>query len=108
MPRITKFYTDIHIDLLYIHTGYDVNSGVLSEVIAKTPSKMPPPSASGGFSSELFERVSRNLTSLSAKETPHKGTEYNVTVTVVFVQLKNVIEYCIKVRITGASGQRVE
>ena len=25
-PRITKFYTDIHTDLLYSHTGHDVTS----------------------------------------------------------------------------------
>ena len=49
LTRITKFYTDIHADILYSHTGYDFTSYFQSEGIKKNLSKMLPAAASGGF-----------------------------------------------------------
>ena len=42
-PRITKYYTYIHTDMVYSNNGYDVTDYLHSEVIAKKPSQMPPP-----------------------------------------------------------------
>ena len=55
---ITKFRVGIHAALVYSHTGYDIITYYLAEVIAKKLSKIPPPMASGGISPERFKLIS--------------------------------------------------
>ena len=52
-PRITKFYKDIHTDLVHSHIEYDVISYFLLE--ARKTLKMPPPTSSGGIPQEQFK-----------------------------------------------------
>ena len=64
-PTTTKFYSDIHNDIVYSHTGHDVIIYFLSEVIGDKQSKMPPATASGGISRERFKLGSSSFTCLS-------------------------------------------
>ena len=66
--RITKFFTDIHTDLVYGKTGYNVTSYFRSVFIkVRKTAEMPHPTAFGWISPERFkrERGSRNYTYLS-------------------------------------------
>ena len=65
LRRITKFHSDIHTDIVYSRTGYDVIIYFWSEVIVKKAVKIPPLTASGGSSQERFKLGPRNVLSLS-------------------------------------------
>ena len=58
--RITKFYREIHTDVLCSHARYDVTNYFCLVVIAKRPSKMPLLTVSGGISRKWFKRGSPN------------------------------------------------
>ena len=60
VPRIIKFYTNIHTHERYSQTGYGIISCLPSEVIAKNLSKMPPQIASGQISvARRFSRLNQ-------------------------------------------------
>ena len=71
-PRFTKFYMDIHTDILCGHTGYD------GRKLLQKLSKILFPTASGGISQERFKRGLPKLTHFS-ETVCHKPTGYNVT-----------------------------
>ena len=54
-PKITTFYNDIHTDIVYSHTGYDVTIYFRLEVIGEKQSKMRSPTALYEISGELFK-----------------------------------------------------
>ena len=58
-PRFIQFYADIHSDLLYSNTGYNITDYCQLEVIAKN-SSIQPPTASSGISWEWFKQASQN------------------------------------------------
>ena len=71
-PRITKFRTAIHADLIHSHTGYDVTSYLWSAFmkVRKNGRKCR---------LQRFKRWSRNFTHLVWKSQPHKLCGYDVT-----------------------------
>ena len=75
-----KFYMDIHADIVYSHTGYDVIIYFRSEVNAKKLSKIPLPTASGGISREWFKQGSRYFAHFSKTICFTNFTAYNVTI----------------------------
>ena len=98
-PRITIFYVDIHTDIVYSRTGYDVIISFRSEVTVKKRSKLPPPTASGGISQEWFKLRSRNFTHLLM--TIGLTNLPDTTPLTSPSRLRNAIKYCTKLRKTG-------
>ena len=78
-PRITKFYRDIHTNIVYSHTGYEAIIYFRSKIIAKKLLKIPLPTASGGISRKWFKLRSRNFTRLSRTIQSHILARNDVT-----------------------------
>ena len=55
-PIITKFYTNIHTEIVCCRIGYDVIIYFWSEVIAKKTAENTASTASGGIPRERFKR----------------------------------------------------
>ena len=76
--EFTKFYKDIHADLLYSHTGYERSHSsqkFCQKFLQKKTSimpKMPPPTALGVISLEQFKRGSQKIIHLSGTISPTK------------------------------------
>ena len=62
---------DIHTDIVYSNTEYDVIIYVRSEVIGEKLSKMPPPTASGGWNHGSSYKIIKFYILIEDKR-PHK------------------------------------
>ena len=80
---------------LYSHAGNDVNNYFLTEVIARKPSKMLPPTTSDSTSQEWFKRASQNFTHLSV--TTGLRSFQDMTSLAASSRLQNATKYCTKV-----------
>ena len=102
--RRTKFYGDIHTDIVYIHTGYDIIIYFRSEVIGGKPSILPLPTASGGISREWLQLGSWNFKPLSGinghTNMPEMASPAHSG------RLQNGIKYYRKVRKTGPNCRK--
>ena len=123
-PRTTIFYKEIPTDMLYRHTGFDVNSYFRLEVIAKKLSNMLP-TTPGGISWEHFKQESPNfillLGTTGLTQLPDMAwlvwlvLAWNMTLNdwlfdwwidwAACSLLQNAIKYCTKVHKTGAAGR---
>ena len=93
-PKITQFYTDIHFDQPYIHTGYDITNYNSRQLLRKKTAKMLLPTTAGGISREGFKRGSRNFTGLSG--TIGLTNLPDMTSLAISGWLQNAIKYCTK------------
>ena len=94
-----KFYTNLLTGRVYNHTGYDVTTNFRSEVMAKNPSKMPPPTTLVEIS-QRFVRWPPNFTCLSGTIGPTNLLDMtSVASSVSFATLKmiTVVPYSVKV-----------
>ena len=93
---------DIHTDIVYGHTGYDVIIYLRREVIA---TKIVENTACGGLSRERFKGGSRNFTHLS--RTIGLTNLLDTTSLAASSRLQNAMKYCTKVRKTSPAGQKI-
>ena len=94
---------DIHTNIIYSRTGYDVVIYFWSKVMAEKLLKIPGPVASCGISRERFKQGSRTfpclLRTIGLTNLP------DMTSLAGSGRLQNAIKYCIKVRKTGPTGK---
>ena len=82
-------------DIVYCRTRYNIITYFRSEVIAKQLSKIPPMTASGGISRDLFLAMTMKFHKLIQDKRLHKPTRKNVAAAPG--RLQNVTKYYTKV-----------
>ena len=96
--KITKFYRDIHTDIVYSHTGYDAIVYFRSKVIAKKLSKIPLRQLRVEFLGNGLARTTKFYTLVKGNRSYKPA---GMTSLPSSGRLQNVVKYCTEVRKTG-------